>query len=79
MDRDLESRLARIEGKINAIARGLAFVLGIGVGFAAFFVTREYGWAPYFAFGAGFVAAFGLERSMVAMEKWLPHSNDDRT
>ncbi len=77
MDRQTDRRLARIEGKINAIARWFVIVLGIVVAAAVSFLTRKYSWAIYYGVGAGFLAALALERSIAKLEKLLPDEDED--
>jgi hypothetical protein len=77
MDRKLERRLARIEGKINVIARWFVLVLGIAVAYAGSFLFRSYDWAVYYGIGAGFLAALALERGIANLEKSLPDDEDD--
>lgn len=82
---DFERRLARIEGKINIIARAVSLITAVGAGFAAYFITRADGFAPYvgshLAVYVGFGAAvlFGglVDWDMRRLEKRLPDYPED--
>jgi hypothetical protein len=79
MDRKLERRLIRLEGKINTIARAIGWVLPVVIGFAAYFVTKTDELAMYYGIGAAFIAATAFEWQMRRIEKWFPdEDNDDR-
>jgi hypothetical protein len=80
MNRQLETRLARIEGKINTIARWFVLVLGIAVAYASSYLFREYEWAMYYGIAIGFLAGLAFERGIANLEKRLPNDdeNDDR-
>ena len=76
MDRDFELRLARIEGKINIIARWLVVLVSLGVAFSAYYLFRSEAWGPYVGIGVGFLAGFAFERAIAGLEKRLSYDED---
>lgn len=80
MERRLDKRLTRLEGKLNTIAWAVSSMFGIVVGFAVYFLSLEsewVKWAPYLGFGAAVLASGAFELRMRRLEKWFPILDDD--
>jgi hypothetical protein len=73
MDRELEKHLTRIEGKINIVARGVGYTVGIVAGFGAYYVSRNEPWAIYYGFGAAILLGGMVEFPIRSLEKRLPY------
>ena len=81
MDRELERRLARMEGKINIGLKTLswlaAFVCGFGIYFLASADGRYGEWAAYIGFGAALFAGGIVDLLARRLEKMLPFDVED--
>jgi hypothetical protein len=79
MDHQTARQLARIEGKINVIARWFVLVLMIAVAYAGAVLFRKYEWAAYYGFGLGILVGFAFESAMKGLERRLPDVDDDNS
>ena len=77
MDAYHARRLARIEWKINILAKAMSFVLAVAIGFAVYFLSENRDWAPWFGLGAGILAGGIFELRMANTEKVIPPHKDD--
>lgn len=64
--------LRRLEAKINTIARAMAYVVSINVGFAVYALSGDDTHAFYYAISVAIVAGFFFERTMRNSEKLFP-------
>jgi hypothetical protein len=76
MDRDLERRLARLEGKVNIAIRTLSWLIALGFGFGAYFVAQQtdwHLWARYIGFAAAAIGGAAVDLRTRQLEKLLPY------
>ena len=83
MDKDLEQRLVRLEGKINVIAKAIQWMLAAIVGFAVFELARDLlllTGSSTLAAILGLLAGLGalglFEWQMRRLETWFPYKLD---
>lgn len=68
--------LARIEGKINIIARAVGFILGIVAGFGAYFAVRDESWSVYAGFAAALLTVFYVDIPIRSLERRITKIED---
>ena len=78
MDSSTARRFARIEGKINLLARAIEYILALVTGFAAYFLAAPHwgeGIAGYIGFGTAIAASAILSFRISALEQLLPYED----
>jgi hypothetical protein len=75
MDRELERRLARMEGKINLGLKAISWIAAFTCGFGVYFLAdaSEWNeWAAYVGFVAALLAGGLVDWRVRQLEKMLP-------
>jgi hypothetical protein len=78
VDRELERHLARIEGKVNIVAKSVSYISAVACGLGAFLLARssEWGdWAALIGVGAGIFFGGIVDWRIRRLEKMLPYDD----